>query len=76
MEVDKPPFWDDPEGEIIRWIVFGGDHKDNVGYTREELLRKYLQSIKRRDHSWNRILRSKEGFEKCWKTISDEGMCR
>lgn len=70
MDSEKPPFWDDPEGEIIRWIVLGEDYpEDEAGYTKADLKERYLQSIRRTKHGFNKDYCSEEGFEKAWDNL-------
>jgi len=69
----KPPFWDDPEGEIIRWIVLGDDYPETeIGYTKAELKERYLKTIKRRAHGFSRETSSEAGFEKAWNNLVEK----
>ena len=56
MAYDMPPYWDTPEGIIIKWICFGVDYPDNIkGYTKNELKEKYLLTIKDTKYGLNLI---------------------
>jgi hypothetical protein len=70
MKVEKPRFWDEPEGEIIRWIVFGGLNK------KDKLKERYPQTIKRRNHGWSLIYNSELGFQNCWNKLEEAKVFR